>query len=274
MKKLLLPVEGGHYPQELLDFVGALQAVAPLLLTAAFVQESDYVSMAVLREAPASAPHSCYQDEDRMIRYNRIRLERFCEDNGIKLTVHEDREDLAIPCLRRESRYADLMLLNSAHFFEDLDKEQPNAWMKEMLHRSECPVLLIPYKAALPGELILAYDGSAASVFAIRQFACLFPEFCRVQATLVYVNDDLDLDAKIPEDEAIRELCGLHFKKFRVLQLRMRPVQFYHTWIGMMSNPWLVTGSFGRSALSEAFSKSFSTELIRERRVPVFIAHT
>jgi len=271
MKKLLLPVEGGHYPQELLDFVSTLQPMAPLLLTAAIVPETDYVSMAGLRDLPSSAPHSCFGDEERMVKYNRKRLEQFCEERGIKLAVHEDREDFALPCLRRESRYADLMLLNSAHFFEDLDKDQPNAWMKEMLHRSECPVLLMPDKATLPGELILAYDGSAASVFAIRQFAYLFPEFCRVQATLVYIHNEFD--AKIPEEDAVRELCGLHYKKFRVLKLKMRPADFYHTWIGMMSNPWLVTGSFGRSALSETFSRSFSTELIREHKVPVFVAH-
>jgi hypothetical protein len=132
-------------------------------------------------------------------------------------------------------------------------------------------VLLMPDKATLPGELILTYDGSEASVFAIRQFAYVFPEFCRLQATLVYVNDDLE--AKIPEEEAIRELCALHYRKFRVLRLRMRSADFYHTWIGMMSNPWLVTGSFGRSAISQAFSTSFSTELIREHQVPVFVAH-
>jgi hypothetical protein len=271
MKKLLLPFEGGHYPQELLDFVGVLQPMAPVLLTAAFVPTSDYANMAGVGELPATAPFSSRGDEDRMLRYNRKRLEQFCVECGIKLVVHEDREDFAVPCLHKESRYADLMLLNSSHFFEDLDRDQPNAWMKEMLHRSECPVLLMPDKASLPGELILAYDGSAASVFAIRQFAYLFPEFCRVRATLVYINEDLE--SKIPEAEAIRELCTLHFKKFRMLTLRMRSEQFYRTWIGMMTNPWLVTGSFGRSALSQSFSTSFSTDLIREHRVPVFIAH-
>lgn len=75
MKKLLRPVEGGHYAQELLDFVGVLQQMIPLLLTTAFVPESAYVSMALLRQMPASAPHSWDRDDDRVIRYNRGRLE-------------------------------------------------------------------------------------------------------------------------------------------------------------------------------------------------------
>jgi hypothetical protein len=271
MKKLLLPFEAGHYPRELLDFIANLQPMAPVQLTAAFVRESDYASLAGVRELPAAVPVSCYGDEERMLRYNRRRLEQYCENLGIRLTVHADGEDFALACLRRESRYADLMLINSTHFFEDLDNDQPNAWMKEMLHGSECPVLLMPDKISLPGELILAYDGSAASVFAIRQFAYLFPEFCRVQATLFYVNEDPA--AKIPEEEAIRELCALHFKKFRVVKGRVRSAGFYDSWLGMMSNPWLVTGSFARSALSHSFSASFSKELIMQHRVPVFVAH-
>jgi hypothetical protein len=258
MKKILLPFEGGHYPQELLDLAGMLQPMAPLMLTAAFVPESDYAGLVDARALPAPGPVSCYGDEDQMIRYNSQRLEQFCGELGIKLQIHLGREDFALPCLRKESRYADLMLLSGRHFFEDLDKEQPNAWMKDILHHSECPVLLFPDKTSLPEVLILSYDGSAASVFAIRQFAYLFPEFCRVRATLVYMNDDPE--ATMPEEESMRELCALHFKKLRVLKLRMQPVEFYHTWVGMMTNPWLVTGSF-------------SKELISQHRVPVFVAH-
>jgi hypothetical protein len=82
MKKLLLPFEGGHYPQELLNFVAALQPVAPVLLTAAFVPESDYASVAGLRDLPQSAPFCCYGDEDRMVRYNRKQLEQLTGSFG------------------------------------------------------------------------------------------------------------------------------------------------------------------------------------------------
>jgi hypothetical protein len=271
MKKFLLPLEGKHYPQELLDFVATMQPVTPASLTAAFVPQSDYTAMLELREGAKPPTRSFGKDDERTLGYFSRRLERFCDDFGIRLKIHVDKEDFSIPSLHKESRYADLMLVSSRHFFAELDADQPNAWMKVMLHRSECPVLLLPDQATLPGELIFAYDGSAASTFAIRQFAYLFPEFCRIPATLVYVNDDPD--AKIPDEAAIRELCSLHFKKFRVLRLQMKTEEFYHTWLGMLRNPWLITGSFGRSALSQLFSASFSAELILQHRIPVFIAH-
>lgn len=271
MKKVLLPFEGERYPRELLNFTEVLNPMAPMLLTAAFVPESDYVSMVASSGLAESVGSAEYEQNTKVVNYHSRLLTRFCDERGIRLKVHMDPKDFAVPCLKEESRYSDLLLLSGAHFFEEEASEQPNAWMREILRHAECPVLLLPDKTELPGELLLAYDGSADAMYAIRQFAYLFPEFMSVQATLVYVNEDPG--AKIPHEAAVRELCSLHYRKFRVLQLKMKTPEFYHTWIGMKTNPWLVAGSYGRSAFSEALAKSFSSEMIREHQIPVFVAH-
>ncbi|TDW96706.1 adenine nucleotide alpha hydrolase family protein [Dinghuibacter silviterrae] len=256
MKKVLVHIEKGHYPQELLDFVGKMDPLGHIALTAAFLPESDYAGVAA---ATPDLPH------------HRQKLGDFCTDRGIRLGIHSDYHDFELPCLQSESRYADLMLLSARHFFETQASEQPNAWMREMLRDAECPVLLLPDNAPLPGELILAYDGSADSMYAIRQFAYLFPELMGVHATLVFISNNPE--AQIPHAAGVREFCVTHYKRFRMLRLTMKPVEFYHTWIGMMTHPWLITGSYGRSFLSEMLSKSFSSEVIREHRIPVFVAH-
>jgi hypothetical protein len=258
MKKVLLPFERDRYPQELVDFVEILDPLGSLALTAAFVPETDYAGLPEEQSRPAMPGHH-------------QQLRHFCKHRGIRFDLHIDDNDFEIPCLKEESRYADLMLLSARHFFESQASEQPNAWMREMLRDAECSVLIVPDKAALPGELILAYDGSEDAMFAIRQFAYLFPEFMGVQATLVYVGNDPH--AGIPHSENVREFCMTHYKRFRMVRLRMKPVEFYHTWIGMMTNPWLVTGSYGRSFFSEMLSKSFSSEVIREHKIPIFVAH-
>lgn len=283
MKKVIVPFEGERYPRELLDFGARLHDREPFLLTAVFMPQASYADfakgereMAADRMAEVSlmegvSGSALSEDESQVIHYQCRQVKRFCAEREISLKVHLDTRDFALPSLKAESRCADLLLLSGAHFFEEQASEQPNAWMREILHRSECPVLLLPDGAELPGELILAYDGSADSAFAIRQFAYLFPEFMGVQATLVYINDDPD--AKIPNEAEVRELCSLHYKKFRFLRLKMRSAEFYRAWIGMMSNPWLVAGSYGRSSFSEFLSRSFSEETIREHRIPVFVTH-
>jgi hypothetical protein len=270
MKKILLPLEGAHYPGELLEFVCTIHPKTPVQLTAALVTQSDYTSLLAAGELPIYLQEPCFRNWNRIVRHHGRRVERICDDFGIKCKINFDQDNFTLQRLWNESRYADLMLLNSRHFFRQPDAVPSNAWMRDMLHRSECPLLLLPDKTNLPGELILAYDGSANSVFAIKEFASLFPEFCRISTTLVYVNDDPEVS--IPEEKSIRELCALHFKKFRTLKLGMKTEGFYNAWVGMMQNPWLITGSLSCSGLSPLFSGNLSAELIHQYRVPVFIA--
>jgi len=45
---------------------------------------------------------------------------------------------------------------------------------------SECPMMLIPEKVSLSEDIILMYDGTAASVHAVKQFAYVFPELVNI----------------------------------------------------------------------------------------------
>lgn len=272
MKKIIMPLEGTTYRREFLDFAAALNTRSRVLLTAALVPEAAYAAPCFSKDGVGEPDYlPVPEDADKVIARNSARVKRYCEEHDIACQVHEDRFDFAIGAIRRETRFADLLLLSSSHFFEMADGHQPNAYMKQVLRRSECPVLLLPEMPKLPGEILLAYDGSESSVFAIRQFAYLFPEFNRLRTTLVCINDRSN--ARIPEDRFIRELCEHHFKNFRMLQLRIRTDEFYDTWVGMMQYPWLVSGAFGRSDLSQLVHHSFLTRLIQTHQVPLFVAH-
>jgi len=272
MKKILLPLEGTSYHRELLDFAAALNERSKILLTTTLLPEADY---AQLWTASGGVEEPLYiapaVDVDKLVAGNSARVKRYCEEHSIACQVHEDRFDFALGAIRRETRFADLLLLSSSHFFETVDDRQPNAYMKEVLHHAECPVLLLPEKPTLPGEIILAYDGSASSAYAIRQFAYLFPEFNRLRTTLVCINEDVN--ACIPEEALVREWCEQHFKHFRALRLHMRTDLFYDTWLGMMQQPWVVSGAFGRSDWSRLFHHSFINRLLRAHDVPLFVAH-
>lgn len=272
MKKIIIPFEGTAYRPELPEFARLLNSRSRILLTAAFVPELDYAHL--VATAGGMTELACLRseiDEEELIARNRARFRRFCEENEVDYTVREEHSEFALAAIRRETRFADLLLLSSAHFFETIGDKQPNAFMRELLHESECPTMLLPDHPRLPGELVFAYDGSASATHAIRQFAYLFPEFTRLKTTLVYLYDKDD--SEIPEESFIRELGGRHFKQFRMLRLNRRTDDFYDTWIRLMDNPWLICGAFGRSEWSLLFSHSFATRMIREHSVPLFIAH-
>ena len=53
---------------------------------------------------------------------------------------------------------------------------------------AECPVFLAPDEFEYADEIVFCYDGSASSVFAIKQFTYLFPELRSKKVMLLQVN--------------------------------------------------------------------------------------
>ena len=91
------------------------------------------------------------------------------------------------------------------------------------------PLLLVPEKFDFPESIILAYDGSENSVFAIKQFAYLFPELSNRQTLLVYANDDAEED--FPDKIQIEELAARHFSNLTLFKLDVNPKKYFSTWI-------------------------------------------
>ncbi|MGE5105984.1 MAG: hypothetical protein ACM3H8_00440, partial [Sphingobacteriales bacterium] len=114
--------------------------------------------------------------------------------------------------------------------------------------------------------------GTEASVYAIKQFAYLFPELCNQETTLLYANQKED---DLPERDRMSELAARHYTNLTLQKLEMpEPRKFFHEWIGERSgNNILISGSFARSGLSESIKRSFIYETIADHKVPAFIAH-
>ena len=94
-----------------------------------------------------------------------------------------------LPELKAETRFADVLIIGSEVFYENLGGKL-NEYLQDILHRSECPVVVVPEKYDFPKTNILCYDGSESSVYAIKQFAYLFPELTKHPTLLVYVHED------------------------------------------------------------------------------------
>jgi predicted transcriptional regulator len=57
------------------------------------------------------------------------------------------------------------------------------------------------------------------------------------------------------------------------MKWQLDPKKYFHTWIEDCKAAIVVTGAFGRSGLSQSLKKSFITDVIRDHKMPVFIAH-
>lgn len=189
------------------------------------------------------------------------------QKNNIKYKVHKDLYDKTISLLTTESRFADLMIIGSEVFYTG-GNAGPFEYLKDTLHHAECPVMIVPEKFSPPSQVILAYDGSESSVYAIKQFAYLFPELCKLNTMLVYFGDEKQT---IPSKDLIEELVSANFEKFSIRKICDEDKSNFDEWLSERWNPVLVSGSFNPSGISELFKRSFVIQTIKQHKTSVFL---
>lgn len=273
MKKIILAFDGTHFSEGAFEFARRLNEMRAILLTGIFIPQlsvSNLWSYADGMAGPAFVPLLEKDDSDQ-IEENIKRFEKMCKQFNIAYAVHKDFYDFALPELKKETRFADLLILSSETFYENIVSERPSDYMKDALHSAECPVVVVPEHYNFPKKNIIAYDGSESSVYAIKQFAYLFPEF-RNKETLIVYSSTNEADG-LPHEVPIRELVKEHFTEASFLKLDMHPRKLFGNWVSENKGAILVSGSYGRSSFSQLFRKSFVDGIIGEHKLPVFIAH-
>lgn len=273
MKKVLIAFDGLHFSQGALEMAGFLNSQNPVLLTGAFLPQVSYASLWSYSGGGKAANvfiPMAEDDEAAAVKENIERFKAWCVKKGIEHRVHQGFLDFTLPELKKESRFADLLIIGSESFYEDFGAGV-NEYLKDALHDVECPVMVVPEKFEWPQTNVLAYDGSASSVYAIRQFACLLPELTANSTVLIYTTEKKDKE--FPDEENIKELAARHFPDLSLLKFEAPARSFFATWLMEKKGAILVTGAFGRSGLSRFFRRSFITEILKEHRLPVFIAH-
>ena len=179
MKKLIISLDGKHFPKGAFEFVKSINAKTKVLLAGVFLSPVDYSKLLAYTgmEGMAMMPEWLTKNEDDVpVNKNISLFKEACTEAGIEFRIHKDTDMMAISSLIEESRFADALLISSDLFYANVSKEQPNFYLEEVLKRSECPVLLMPENYEEPDQVVLAYDGNESSVFAIKQFAYVFPE--------------------------------------------------------------------------------------------------
>jgi hypothetical protein len=276
MKKIVLAFDGSNFSEGAFEFARQLNDIEPVLLTGVFVPQVDYASLWSYSAAvgvgagPAYMPITEQEDEVALAQ-NIEHFRHLCDINGITYRVHEDFSHFVLNELKRESRFSDLVILSGELFYKGLSEGSQFDYLKDVLRVAECPVIIVPEDYEFPKNNILSYDGTEGSVYAIKQFAYLFPTFASNPTLMVFAEDQRDRD--FPAKEYVTELVTQHFKDLTYYKLELDPRKYFTRWIVDRKDSILVSGAFSRSVLSQAFKKSFVANIIKEHKLPVFIAH-
>jgi len=271
MKKIIIPFDGGNFSNGAFSFACRMHEINPILLAGIFLPKVDFSQFFFFPAAFAGPAYIPMQEdfEEENIENNVEEFVALCKKNNIEYRVHKDLYDSAIPQLIKETRFADIMIIGSEVFYT-IGTAGPIEYLKAALHNTECPVMIVPEKFNSPSQIILAYDGSESSVYAIKQFSYLFPELCSLDTILVYSGNEKH---NIPDESLIKELASSHFENLTINKISGEDKKNFNEWLMEHSNPLLISGSFSRSDISELFNKSFVINTIKEHKTPIFIAH-
>lgn len=274
MKKILIAFDGNHFSEGAFDFARRLNKHSSILLTGLFLPQiefADYWNYASGDISGMAFMPTLREVNTEVTKENVDRFAALCERYNINYRTHLESEGFTLEQLKQESVFADLLILGSERFYENMGVEKINDFLKDTLHLVQCPVLIVPEKYAFPDTNILAYDGSATAVYAIKQFAYVLPEIGQNNTLLVHVSPEKGVG--IPEHDRMEELADCHFPELTIQQLNMSHPKYFNAWLQERQNAIIVSGSFGRSELSSWFHKSFITEVVKDHRLPIFIAH-
>jgi hypothetical protein len=259
MKQVLFISAGQEFPQGPFNFLRTMQQNERVHARVLFFKPLDY--------APLSAVAvSCSAD----LAPQRL-FARQCQDHYISYTINENEQSWDKDLLIKESRFADLILISGELFYAGAEGLQPNQYLQEALHAAECPVLIIPETFTMVERLFMAYDGSKESIFALKEFCHLFPQFCDLPTEIVYVNEESS--NAIPEIERLRQFTQTKFNSMNFAKLHFKATEYFASWISEKRHALLVSGSFGRAPFSYLIKPGFAEQTIQDHQLPLFIAH-
>jgi hypothetical protein len=274
MKKIVIALDGNNFPHGAFEFAKHLNLENDVLLAGVFLSPVDYSKLLLYSGAEAAAmmPGWIFKDDDdKLVLKNVALFTEACTKEGIRFRIHKDNNGMAIASLVEETRFADVLLVSSDLFYKNISEQQPNFYLEEVLKKSECPVVLIPENFTPPKQNVIGYDGSESAVFAMKQFAYLFPQLAALETVLLSVNTT---EKNEPEEYSlVTELAAGHYPNMRIEMATMADRHNFTAWLADQPLSYIIMGAYSRSLFSSFFKKSFAAGVIQEVKMPVFIAH-
>lgn len=275
MEKILLVINAHRPNLKSIDFACRIAALANTNLTGLFIETLyfQYIPMAetsyptYFETVKEIAGTGVTADTEQAITI----FKDECKRKSINAKIYVDKGD-PISEIIFESRFADLLIVDPTISFNGREEQLPSHFVKELLASAECPVFLAPEEFEYANEIVFCYDGSASSVFAIKQFTYLFPEFRNKKVMLLQVNKTTNEEFE-EGHRRVMDLLKAHYPSVCYHGIKGDVKDELLTYFFMKSKKIIVMGAYGRSMLSNFFKKSSADNLLRTVDLPLFIAH-
>ena len=277
MKKIIAAFDGLKYSKSTSDYATYLAKQTNTHLVGVFMDDQTYTSYKIYdlitKEAPSEDKLKKFEAKDKAARDTAAEIfEKACQHSGLEYTVHHDR-NIAIQELKHESIYADLLIIDSKETLTHYTEKLPTRFIRDLLGDSQCPVLIVPQKYKPVDKIILLYDGEPSSVHAIKMFSYLLPQLKHLDTEVISVKP-VNSILHLPDNKLMKEFMKRHYPKAKYIVMKGWAEDEIVKHLKQTSeNALVVMGAYRRGTVSRWFRESMADSLMKEVKLPLFIAH-
>lgn len=187
-----------------------------------------------------------------------------CDEHNIEYKIEIDKA-VSIKHLISLSSFADLIIADSK---SDSDEYS----LRDLLADAHCPLLLISKNAEQFEKIFIAYDGSASSMYAVKMFSYIFPEYKDFPVEFFFITA-AEVN-EIPDLIELKNWTLKHFTnaKFEIVRGTSKKQLAEHVRTGS-EKVIIVMGAYSGSSIARLFLKSSAEAVISETNASLFITH-
>jgi nucleotide-binding universal stress UspA family protein len=265
MRTILVVFNGINVPWHILNFAINIAKAHSAQIAGIFLRDQEiiYPFPNDLAFTEVDFTRGTVTEEDAVIEGRNITtFENTCKSAGIDCQVNKD---VILEELISRSSEADLIVADTTPDFQKYS-------LNDILKDAHCPICLVSIHTPVVDKVILLYDGSASSKFAIEKYGELFPEWASLSTSVLSINSPTNTRKEI--DDFMQNWIPHHFASLDSIELhgntRQELVKFLQK---NEKNILVVMGAFGRSAISRLFHRSLSNVILEETKVSLFTTH-
>ncbi len=278
MKKILVILNSVNAPSHVISSAIEIAKPGNALLHAVFLippvykpsLEYPFISDMSLTEVAVTG-ESIEQENQDVTNHNIQLFSDACNDADISFKVSLSRET-SLEELIQHSAFADLIIADAKTDLSSSLSLPLTVSMSDLLIDTHCPVFLLQHEIKQPQQVVLTYDGSYSSAYALKQYSYIFPEWRNLPTSLLSIFSRSNKQMEHEED--IKDWLMQHFPNAKIiLQHGDIKNEMVNAIKQYEADTLVVMGAYGRTAISRLFRKSLSNTIINETKAALFITH-
>jgi nucleotide-binding universal stress UspA family protein len=277
MNKIIAAFDGLRFSESTMQYSVYIAKKYNAQITGVFLRESTslaYTLYTMLEEGSALGKDVMKEidSEDNTVIGEAIEnFKSSCLQANLKYRVHFDKENAARELIH-ETVFADLLIIDASESFSYLEANKPSSFIRNILHATKCPVLIVPKVFSPIEKSVLLYDGSSSSIFAIKMLNYIMPGMSKLETKVMYATKNSH-SHHLPHEKIMKEWINDHFSRVRYEILAGEHEELISNIMQEDGDALIVAGSYHRSTFSMWLNQSLADPLLRKIKAPVFIAH-